>query len=158
LRLAAFVTCLILACSHGAACAAALQRIDDFQAAAREATTKRLPLLVAFTRKSCPHCAVARREYLEPMQADPAWRGRVLMVEIDLDASGEARDFDGSRMNRRDLARRHHVRAVPTVVVFDDRGQALASPLVGLAGGDFYRLYLEQLAQAGIVHMRRTRR
>jgi thioredoxin-related protein len=38
-----------------------------------------------------------------------------------------------------EFARRYDVRTVPTVILVDGRGMALADPLVGLNDADFYQ-------------------
>lgn len=153
---------LACACFNAAAQSAdarvPLRIADDLQATAQRARQQKVPVLVAFMLKTCPYCAVARRDYLEPMQADEKWRDHVIMVEVELDTALPLRDFDGNATTSRDFAKRHNIRSVPTVMVFDDRGMPATSPLVGLTSGDFYGLYLQQAIEAGIMKMRDAQR
>ena len=68
---------------------------DDLARVAAEARSKRVPVLIAFMQQSCPYCAIARRDYLVPLQNDPDWRHRVLIREIDVDRTAPLRDFTG---------------------------------------------------------------
>ncbi len=145
---------LIVACSSAAPATAQLVRADDLAQLATEARSKRVPLLIAFMQQSCPYCAVSRRDYLLPLQNDPQWRDRVLIREIDVDRDTPLRDFSGAATTNRAFARSLKVRRVPTLIVFDGTGQAVAQPLVGLALEDYYRLYIEQLIEAGLTKMR----
>jgi len=146
-------TCLSAAAQTGAA-REPLRMADDLQAAAQQAREQRVPLLLAFMLKTCPYCAAARRDYLEPMQADAQWRDKVIMLEIELDTPRALRGFDGTETTSRDFAKLHNIRSVPTIIVVDDRGNPATSPLIGLSSGDFYGLYLQQAIEAGLIAMR----
>lgn len=145
---------LIVACSSAVPAAAQLVRADDLAQLAAEGRSKRIPVLIAFMQQSCPYCATARRDHLIPMQNDPQWRDRVLIREIDVDRDTPLRDFSGAATTHRAFARSLKVRKVPTLIVFDGAGQPVAQPLVGLALEDYYRLYIEQLIEAGQIKMR----
>jgi thioredoxin-related protein len=156
-----FWVAAILACVAAPAAARAqheaLRHAGDLAAAAREARARQVPVLLAFMQKTCPYCAIARKDYLEPMQADPAWRGRVIMLEIDVDEERALRDFAGAQTTHRAFARRLGVRRVPTLIVFDSDGEPAARPIVGLAGSsDFYRLYITQAIETGLQRQRRA--
>jgi thioredoxin-related protein len=149
---------LILACAWWAAAVYAepLPLVSDLQATAKNAREQGAPVFVAFTLKRCPYCNTARREYWAPMNGSTQWQGKVVMVELELDGAPALRDFDGNATTARDFARRFGIRSVPTVIVFDSEGVPAASPLVGLASGDFYGLYLEQAIDAGLKKTRTT--
>lgn len=144
----------IVACASAAPATAQLQRADDLAQLAAEARSRRIPVLVAFMQQSCPYCAVARRDHLLQLQQDPQWRDRVLIREIDVDRDTPLRDFSGGATTHRAFARRHNVRRVPTLIVFDADGVAAAQPLTGLLIEDYYRLYIEQSIEAGLARMR----
>lgn len=149
------VTCAIL----GAAPAQAqLTAADDLAHTAGEARTRRVPVLIAFMQQSCPYCAVARRDYLLPLQSDPQWKGRVLIREVEVDRGIRMRDFGGDATTHRAFAGLHGVRRVPTLIVFDADGRPAAPPITGLLGDDFYRLYIEQAVEAGLTRMRQPPR
>ncbi len=121
---------------------------------AATARAQRAPVLIHFMQHSCPYCAIARRDYLIPLQNDPQWQGRVLIREIDVDRGAAVRDFDGKMTTHRNFARSHGVRRVPTLIAFDAEGKPVAPPIVGLLSDDFYRLYIEQALEAGLTKMR----
>ncbi len=135
----------ILACSLAAQAAA--QRISpasDLARAAREAQVARAPLLVFYTQPDCSYCERARRDYIEPMIADPAQRDRLRVVEIDITSGAPLVDFAGRRTTQAAFAASKRVRVVPTIAFFGADGAALAEPLVGLTLPDFYLTYLER--------------
>ena len=137
--------------------AAQLVAADDLFAVAAQARARRVPVLIAFMQKSCPYCAVARRDYLTPLQHHPQWKDRVLIREIDIESHAALRDFSGAVTTTRDFARAHAVRRVPTLIAFDADGEQVYPPIVGLLGEDFYPIYIEQAIEAGLAHMRRQR-
>ncbi len=106
-------------------------------------------------QQSCPYCAIARRDYLVPLQTDPEWRHRVLIREIDVDRTTPLRDFTGTATTHKAFARSLGARRVPTLIFFDAEGNRIGPPIVGLISEDFYRLYIEQGIEAGLSKMRR---
>ncbi len=136
---------------------AQLLAADDLAQVAATAKARRIPVLIAFMEQSCPYCAVARRDYLIPLQTDPKWQNRVLVREIEADRSTPMRDFSGAETTHRAYARSLGVKTVPTLIVFDANGERVAPPITGLLADDFYRLYIEQAIDAGLTRMRRGR-
>jgi len=135
----------ILACSLAAPAAA--QRIapaSDLAREARAAQAAHAPLLVFYTQPDCSYCERARRDYLEPMLADPAQRSRLRVVEVDITSGAPLVDFAGRRTTQAAFAASRRVRVVPTVAFFGAGGKLLAEPLVGLTLPDFYLTYLER--------------
>lgn len=156
LRNFCFFAALIVACAPciSAAAGATLRAADDFSRIAAEARGKRVPVLVAFMEQRCPYCATARRDHLLPLQNDPQWRDKMLIRTIEVDRNTALRDFSGAQTTHREFARKHKVKRVPTLIVFDGDGKAVAEPIVGLLISDYYRLYIEQAVEAGLVRMR----
>jgi thioredoxin-related protein len=150
---------LILACSMGAPFAqtpsAPLLYADDLAATADIAGNTRMPIMLIFTKPGCPFCMRAKKDHLEPLNADPAYANRIMLREIE--ASNEQiplRGFDGTMTTHGEFARRYDVRTVPTVILVDGRGMALTDPLVGLNEADFYNLYLQQAIDAARLRLR----
>ena len=144
----------VAALSGAAPAAAQLLPAEDLAQTAATAQTRRVPVLIAFMEKSCPYCAVARRDYLLPLQTDPKWQNRVLIREVEVDRSTAMRDFSGAETTHRAYARSLGVKSVPTLIVFDANGERVAPPIIGLLADDFYQLYIEQAIEAGLTRMR----
>ena len=142
----AILACALLA--GPARAAAPLAYADDLAALAQEARERRVPILLAFMQRTCPYCARARR-HLEPLQASAEWGNNAVMREVDVDSTARMRDFEGNWTTPQEFARRHGIRMVPTVIVFDGLGRPAAAPLVGIASDDFYSYYVAQALEAG---------
>lgn len=143
----------ILACTVGAACAAAprhaLEYAGDLAALGARAAATGTPIMLVFTRPGCPYCARAKKDHLEPLSVSPQYGAKVIVREVEATSDTLAlTGFDGRTATHRSFARGYHVRVVPTVLVVDGRGAPLGEPIVGLNSTDFYNLYLEQAIDA----------
>src|SRR5471032_757341 len=65
----------------------------DLAADAARSRALHAPVLVFFSESWCPWCERVRREYLAPMQNDPAYRDRVLIREVDAGSDAPLTDF-----------------------------------------------------------------
>lgn len=150
----------ILSCAAAAAGAQTrneLRQADDLTATAREARERRTPIMIAFTQASCRFCHAAKRDYLIPMHNSADLRDRVIIREVDVDSVTLMRDFEGRMVTPGEFSRRYQVKKVPTVMVVDDKGAPLSSPIIGLLVDDFYRLYLERAIEEGLYKLRAQR-
>lgn len=149
---------LILACGLGlpgaAAAADGLTSARDFQADARAAAKRRVPILVLFSSPSCPYCDRVKREYLIPMYKDPAYRDRVVIREVSVDAATPLKGFNGNSTTQGAFSADHKVFMVPTVKVFDTRGEPAGDAIVGLLSPDYYFGYLENAIDEGVRKVR----
>jgi thioredoxin-related protein len=143
-----------LALPGTARAADSLVHAKDFQADARAAAKRQVPLLVVFTTPHCPYCERVKREYLIPMHKDPAYRNRVIIREVTLGASDPLTGFDGTPTTEGAFAAAHKVFMVPTVQVFDTKGNATGDAIVGLLIPDYYFGYLEAAIDAGVSKVR----
>lgn len=152
------LACTLISPAASVAQAEPLPLATDLAQAARLAREQRVPVLIAFTLITCPYCATARRDHLEPMHLSEKWRDKVIMLELQLDGAQPLRDFAGNTTTAREFARKFAVTRVPTVIVFDDSGKPAAMPIVGLISADFYSLYLEQAVESGLIQMQYPQR
>ena len=121
---------------------AGLVQAKNFQADARQAAKRKVPVMVLFTTPNCAYCEQVKREYLVPMQNDPAYRGDVLIREVSLSSTAPLTGFDGTRTSESAFAAARKVSMVPTVMVFDTQGNVVSEPVVGLLIPDYYFGYL----------------
>ncbi|MDQ1314168.1 MAG: hypothetical protein QG662_277 [Pseudomonadota bacterium] len=139
----------------GAADAAGgLVRAKNFQADARDAARRQVPILVLFTSPACHYCDRVKREYLTPMHQDPAYRDRVIIREVTMGAATPLTDFDGTATTEAAFALSHKVSMVPTVKVLDTRGNDAGEAIVGLLIPDYYFGYLEAAIDEGVRKVR----
>jgi thioredoxin-related protein len=138
-----------LALPGAARAADGLVHAKNFQADARTAARRRVPILVVFTSPTCPYCDRVKREYLVPMHKDPAYRPRVIIREVTVDATTPLTGFDGAPTTEGAFAAANKVFMVPTVKVFDARGNDAGEAIVGMLTPDYYFGYLEAAIDEG---------
>ena len=150
---------LILTC---AVCAFAAQQYppidvaDDLTAIGKLSMQRGAPIMLVFTRPECPFCTRAKKEHLEALRVSQKYGAKIIMREIvAADNRTALRDFDGKLTTHGEMGRRYNIRSVPTVIVVDSKGKALADPIIGLTATDFYNLYLEQAIDAGRLQLRK---
>jgi len=138
-----------LTLSGAARAADSLVHARDFQADARTAAKRQVPILVVFTSPTCPYCERVKHDYLIPMHKDPAYRNRVIIREVTIGAATPLTGFDGSTTTEGAFAAAHKVFLVPTVMVLDTRGNDASEAIVGMLTPDYYFGYLENAIDEG---------
>lgn len=135
---------LLWATSNGvnAAYAEGLPVLKDFTVEAKESSVKQAPILLLFMSSTCPYCERVLREFLVPMQHDPEYANKVILRQIDVGSKTKLLYINGKKITPSELVKIYNVMAVPTVVLFDEKGNELAR-IVGLGNPDFYLSYLE---------------
>lgn len=135
-----------------AAGAEALPGIDDLRKLGAQSRRERLPLLLFFSLRGCPHCVEVRRNYLAPRVAQGSVSG-VIVREVDIASTRTFAGDDGRPLGGAELARRFNVRMAPVVILVDGDLRPLAEPLVGIDRSGFYEAYLAaaiETARAGL--------
>ena len=140
--------------SGAASAASGLVHASNFKADAREATQRKVPILVLFSSPGCGYCERVKNDYLIPMQKDPAYRNKVIIREVTVGAAKPLTDFDGSVTTEGAFASFSNVFMVPTVKVFNTHGNEASDAIVGLLSADFYFGYLEAAIDEGIRKVR----
>ena len=120
-----------------------LVHASSFKADSRIAVQRKIPVMVLFSSPTCHYCEQVKQIYLVPMHKDPAYRNRVIIREITVGSNAPITDFDGNATTEGAFADLNKVFMVPTVKVFDTRGNEASEPIVGLLIADFYFGYLE---------------
>jgi thioredoxin-related protein len=125
--------------------------IEDLSKKAKPAHVAAEPAIyiLVFSTTGCPYCEIIRRSHL-PNIPKRVHGKKIVLQELLFDRSSPMVDFDGQATTYRDFARRLGVRLSPTLMAFDEKGQLLAEPLIGVANFDFYSFYLEQLVSKAV--------
>ena len=133
---------------------AALTEADDLAAAGAFAKERKVPVLLFFNRVGCPYCERALREFLVPMEKDPANAGRVVFRQVEINKQDKMVDFKGDVTTHRKFAQRYKIRLTPTIWFVDGDGNPLAEAIVGLRTPDYYGYYLEQAIDESLKKIR----
>jgi thioredoxin-related protein len=76
------------------------------------------------------------------MYHDPEYKGKVILRQVETGNTEKLIDFKGKVTTQRDLASRYRAWTVPTIILFDSKGQEL-NRIVGLLTSDYYLAHLD---------------
>ncbi len=123
----------------------------DLRAEAAQAAKLGGPLIVIYSRQDCKYCAAVKRDYLKPLAANPRYRDRTLIRQINQDGETQAlTDFTGGASTHARVATAEKVKRVPVVAFYGPDGRQLANPIVGARLPDFYQSYLEDAVEQSV--------
>jgi len=111
---------------------------------AEESIARNLPILVAVTRESCPHCEKLKKYVLLPMLLSGEYVDRVIIRELSIEPVLEIRSFDGRREGSDAFAEKYGVAVVPTILFLGPDGRALHAPMTGINVVEMYGYYLDR--------------
>lgn len=146
----------IVAWAFGAARAA--EGVPSSQDLRKDAATARGingAVLVAFVGDQCRYCERVLKEFLIPMSRNGEYRNKVVMRRIDTQSHAPLRGFNGEETTASEFAQANGVRMTPTIVLFDEKGQRLGKPLIGLGPVDYYGYYLDQSIDGALEQIRK---
>lgn len=147
---------LILACLPLASPAAeALPAAAALDAEAAAAARAGGPLIVIFSRADCRFCQAVKRDYLQPLAADPRYGKRVVIRELRQDSDAALRDFAGRPTTHAAFAAAEKVKLVPVVAFYGPGGRQLHPPIVGARLPDFYQSYLEDAVEQSALALKK---
>lgn len=150
----AFILAWGLGAPAASLAAGGLVHAKNFRTDGALAAKRQVPILVVFTTPTCPYCDTVKHDYLVPMHKDRANRSRVIIRELTVNSDGALIGFDGKPTTEAAFAAAAKVFVVPTVMVFDPRGEPVGDPIVGLLIPDFYFGYLTAAIEEGLARTR----
>jgi thioredoxin-related protein len=112
-------------------------------------------ILVAFVGEQCRYCERVLKEFLIPMSGNNDYRAKVVMRRVETASHAPLRGFNGEETTPSDFARAYGVRMTPTIMLFDEKGQPLGKPLIGLGPVDYYGFYLDQAIDVALEKVRK---
>lgn len=135
---------LAFSAAGGLAAGTDLPAAQDLRADANKAARAGGPLIVVYSRKDCKYCETVKRDYLKPLTANPRYRDRVVIRQINQDSDAPLIDFRGEATTHARFAASEKIKLVPVVAFYGPQGKHLAEPIVGARLPDFYPSYLEE--------------
>jgi thioredoxin-related protein len=105
---------------------------------------RKIPMLLFIHASYCGYCQWVDDNYIQPMQNAPAYRGKLIVRRIQIDAESSILDRRGVKESNQHFANRMGVHLVPVVMFFGPDGEEIGEPLNGVTVQDFYSYYLQQ--------------
>ena len=124
-----------------------LPAAQDLRADAEKAARAGGPLIVIYSRKDCKYCETVKRDYLKPLAANPRYRDKLVVRQINQDSDAQLVDFRGEATTHARFAGSEKIKLVPVVAFYGPQGKQLAEPIVGARLPDFYPGYLEDAVE-----------
>ena len=118
---------------------------DDWSAEVSAARRSGLPILILFSSEHCGYCERLKSEVLEPLAKNGEMKNFARIRELDIKRGGKVRDFDGEKIRTKIFVDRYEVYATPTLILVDNQGKMLGTPIVGFSNSEDYISYLEHL-------------
>ena len=135
---------LAFSAASGLAAGTDLPAAQNLRADADKAARAGGPLIVVYSRKDCKYCETVKRDYLKPLTANPRYRDKVVIRQINQDSDAPLIDFRGDATTHARFASSEKIKLVPVVAFYGPQGKHLAEPIVGARLPDFYPSYLEE--------------
>lgn len=120
-----------------------LPAAQDLRTDADRAARAGAPLIVIYSRKDCKYCETVKRDYLKPLAANPRYRDKVVIRQINQDSDAQLIDFRGETTTHARFAASEKIKLVPVVAFYGPQGTRLTDSIVGARLPDFYPGYLE---------------
>ena len=143
-RLGLLAGLLAFSAAGGLAAGTDLPAAQNLRADADKAARAGGPLIVVYSRKDCKYCETVKRDYLKPLTANPRYRDKVVIRQINQDSDAPLIDFRGDATTHARFASSEKIKLVPVVAFYGPQGKHLAEPIVGARLPDFYPSYLEE--------------
>jgi thioredoxin-related protein len=126
----------------------------NLQVEAKDALSRKVPIMLLFASPFCSYCERVKAEYLGPMVDDPDYRDKVIIRQIEAGSDSTLIDFDGKKTTHGAYAASQKIVMVPTIKVVDAQGKELSTPIVGFLIPDFYFGYIQAAIEEGLEKMR----
>jgi thioredoxin-related protein len=128
--------------------------VDSLQAEAKDALSRKVPIMLLFTSPFCPYCERVKAEYLGPMVNDPAYRDKVIIRQVEAGSDWTLIGFDGKKTTHGEFAASQKIAMVPTIKVYDAQGRELTKPIVGMSIPDYYFGYIQDAVDEALGKIR----
>tara|TARA_Y100001934_G_scaffold267600_1_gene348503 strand:+ start:840 stop:1328 length:489 start_codon:yes stop_codon:yes gene_type:complete len=134
---------LLAGLSIGLAQAGTVHIASDLQQDGSASRQANLPILLIYTADHCHYCNEVKASVFNPIAADPAYRGRMLLREVRIDSDLRLVGFNGDVTSHRSFAEDRGVTIIPTLEFLDGAGLQISHPLVGVSIPDYYGAYVD---------------
>lgn len=105
---------------------------------------QKIPMLLFFHASYCGYCQWVDENFIQPMQRDPAYQGKLIVRRVEIDAEGVILDRNGKKETVAHFAHRMGVHLVPVIAFFGPDGHEVGDPIDGVTVQSFYPFYLQQ--------------
>ena len=109
-----------------------LIKIKDIRDTARQAQSRKLPILIMFGTDECPYCKLLKEDFLIPILISGDYTDKVIIREAHIAYGETITDFSGKTISMDQFRARYGVTLFPTMVFVDSNGQTLIKNIIGI--------------------------
>ena len=131
--------------------ASPLKLVSNLQESAKAAHLNQKPIVIFYTATWCRYCKRLEQNIIDPLLLNTQIEDYADFRQVVLDNDkASIIDFDGKTYKMKDYAAVKGVRFVPTTMVYNREGNAIAEPILGLTLEEFYPGNLERAINQGL--------
>jgi thioredoxin-related protein len=128
----------------------------DMSAAFIQITENNKPLILYVSHTTCPYCKRLDNDIMPAVLNSENYQNSVVLQKLVWDSAIPVTWVGGEEKLPDQIVTDYRVRATPTLLFLDEKGQEIAKRIEGYQGPDFYWVYLdERIEQAQLALMGR---
>ena len=141
---------VFLAVAIESAAQSELRMADNLHDLGREASHRKIPVVLCFSSEYCEYCDLVRDEFLNHLSTDPAFMNKLLLREVRMDSILPLLDFSRQSISHAAFTEQRAIELVPTIQFTDGMGDILVEDIVGVTTLGYYGAYLEQAIEQSL--------
>ena len=118
--------------------------VRDLYSLSKVAQARNLPILLMVSQDHCPYCELLKEEILNPMVISGDYINKAVMSVLTIDDSRQIIDFNGKKIEPRDIAVRYNATLTPTLLFLDYQGKEIQERMTGVNTVEMYGYYLDE--------------
>jgi thioredoxin-related protein len=133
----------LLLFSHYSIAEVKIDKVNDFQRLSAQLRQENIVLVLEFSTKNCRFCKQLEDEILKPMLISGDYNDLVSIKQIALDSDKAIKDFDGSLISGKRLAKRMNIVVAPTLVFLNADGKEVSERIIGINTPEMFSAYVD---------------
>lgn len=148
---ALFISFFTLSTSYGDALAF---NDTDFAVAKKEMIANQKPLILYVSHSTCPFCVRLDKEIMPAVVNTQGYTNMVTLQKLTWDSNIPVNWVNGEQRLPDEIVSHYKVRATPTLLFLNDKGEEIAKRIEGYRGADFYWVYLDKSIEQARLNLR----
>ena len=129
--------------------------VRDLFSLSKVAEARNLPILLMVSQDHCPYCELLKEEILNPMVISGDYINKAVMSVLIIDDPKQVIDFNGKKIEPRDIAVRYNATLTPTLLFLDYQGNEIQERMTGVNTVEMYGYYLDQSIEDALAKLKK---
>ena len=131
--------------------------VRDLYSLSKVAEARNLPILLMVSQDHCPYCELLKEEILNPMVISGDYINKAVMSVLTIDVSKAIIDFNGKKIEPRDVALRYNATITPTLLFLDYQGNEIQERMTGVNTVEMYGYYLDESIDEALEKLKQSK-